>query len=79
MVFGFEYGKQGIVSNYKIKRISSDLLKPFERETDLTDIETINIAALLVDYKLRPFRIFAYKTKGIETVEELTKVEDDKM
>ena len=77
LVFGFEY-EAG--NRFKLQN-QTDKFRPIETflkgETDLTDIETINIAALLVDYKLRPFRIFATKQKGIETVEELTKVEDD--
>ena len=78
LVFGFEYeaGNRNKLQN------QTDKFRPIETflkgETDLSDIETINIAALLVDFKPRPFRFFVAKQKGIETIEELTAVEGDK-
>lgn len=78
LVFGFEYA----VGNRNKLQNQTDKFRPIETflkgETDLSDIETINIAALLVDFKPRPFRFFAAKQKGIGTIEELTVVEGDK-
>lgn len=65
LVFGFEY-EAG--NRNKLKSLT-DKFRPIETflkgETDLSEIETINIAALLVDFKPRPFRVFAAKQKGI--------------
>jgi hypothetical protein len=78
LVFGFEY----VAGNRNKLQNQTDKFRPIETflkgETDLSDIETINIAALLVDFKPRPFRFFAAKQKGIETIEELTVVKGDK-
>lgn len=61
LVFGFEYE---LGNRNKLKSFT-DKFRPIETflkgETDLSDIETINIAALLVDFKPRPFRLFTSK------------------
>lgn len=77
LVFGFEYE---LGNRNKLKSLT-DKFRPIETflkgETDLSDIETINIAALLVDFKPRPFRIFISKSfennflrEELETIEE---------
>ncbi len=55
LFFGFEYSVESL---YKL-RDQKDKFRPIENffkgESDLTDIEGINIAAILVDFKPRPF------------------------
>lgn len=75
-VFGFEYE-----AGYRYKlQAQTDKFRPietfFKGETDLTDFETINIAALLVDFKPRPFKVFISKYSGIETIKEETSLEE---
>lgn len=64
--FGYEAGNRN-----KLKALT-DKFRPIETflkgETDLADIETINIAALLVDFKPRPFRVFTTKTFAVEVL-----------
>ncbi|MCW1149172.1 hypothetical protein [Flavobacterium lacisediminis] len=75
-VFGFEY-EAG--NRYKLQA-QTDKFRPietfFKGETDLADFETINIAALLVDFKPRPFKVFISKYSGIETIKEETLLEE---
>lgn len=70
LVFGFEY-EAG--NRYKLEA-QTDKFRPIETflkgETDLADIETINIAALLVDFKPRPFKVFISKYSKVEPIEE---------
>lgn len=84
LVFGFEYE----AGNRNKLQAQTDKFRPietfFKGETDLTDIETINIAALLVDYKPRPFRVFISKSKIIapnneekESKEDLTVIPEN--
>ena len=62
LVFGFEYE---VGNRNKLKSLT-DKFRPIENflkgESDLSDIETINITALLVDFRPRPFRLFASKS-----------------
>lgn len=75
LVFGFEYG---VGNRNKLKSLT-DKFRPIETflkgETDLSDIEAINIAALLVNFKPRPFRIFNIKSFGAEPLSK--KLEND--
>ncbi|MEZ4853765.1 hypothetical protein [Flavobacterium sp.] len=61
LVFGFEYD----VNNRNKLKLQTDKFRPietfFKGETDLADIEAINIAALLVNFNPRPFRYFISK------------------
>lgn len=70
LVFGFEYE----AGNRNRLKSLTDKFRPietfFKGETDLADTETINIAALLVDYKPRPFRVFVEKSKGITALQQ---------
>lgn len=70
LVFGFEYE----ASNRNKLKSLTDKFRPIEtflkKETDLTDIEAINITALLVDFKPRPFRVFNTKSFGIQSLSE---------
>lgn len=58
LFFGFEFG-MGTINKLQTQ---TDKFRPIEtflkRETDLTDIEGINIASILVDYNPRPFNKF---------------------
>lgn len=58
LFFGFEFG----VGALNKLQAQTDKFRPIEtflkRETDLTDIEGINIAAILVDFNPRPFNRF---------------------
>lgn len=58
LFFGFEYK----LENLKKLRNQKDKFRPIENffkgETDLSDIEGINIASILVDFKPRPFSRF---------------------
>ncbi len=76
LVFGFEYE----AGNRNKLQAQTDKFRPietfFKGETDLTEIETINIAALLVDYKPRPFRVFISKSHKIEPIKEETKFDE---
>jgi len=58
LFFGFEFG-MGTINKLQTQ---TDKFRPIETflkgETDLTDIEGINIAAILVDFKPRPFNRF---------------------
>lgn len=58
LFFGFEFG----MSTINKLQTQTDKFRPIEtflkRETDLTDIEGINIAAVLVDFNPRPFNKF---------------------
>lgn len=64
LVFGFEYD----ATNRNRLKSQTDKFRPIETflkgETDLSDIESINITALLVDFEPRPFRNF--NTKSVE-------------
>lgn len=70
LVFGFEYE----AGNRNRLKSLTDKFRPietfFKGETDLADTETINIAALLVDYKPRPFRVFVEKSKNITALQQ---------
>lgn len=76
-VFGFEY-EAG--NRYKLQS-QTDKFRPietfFKGETDLADFETINIAALLVNFKPRPFKVFILKYSGIEPFNEETSFDED--
>lgn len=60
-LFGFEFD----ASNKNKLQANTDKFRPIETflkgETDLTDLNAINLAAMLVDFQPRPFRIFASK------------------
>jgi hypothetical protein len=60
-LFGFEFD----ASNKNKIQANTDKFRPIETflkgETDLTDLNAINLAAMLVDFQPRPFRIFANK------------------
>lgn len=75
LFFGFEYD----AANRNRLKAQTDKFRPIETflkgETDLIDIEAINIAALLVNYKQRPFKAFIANEKGIATTEEVIVVD----
>lgn len=70
--FQFESGNKNKL------QAATDKFRPIETflkgETDLADIEGINLAAILVDFKPRPFKKFAKLNSGdfVEDVEEAT-------
>lgn len=70
LFFGFEYN----LDNLKKLRDQKDKFRPIENffkgETDLSDIEGINIAAILVDFKPRPFSRFIKQHVVFNTTEE---------
>ena len=61
LFFGFEFG----IGTMNKLQTQTDKFRPIETflkgETDLTDIEGINIAAILVDFNPRPFNKFSKK------------------
>lgn len=61
LFLGFEFS----VSNINKLKAQNDKFRPietfFKGETDLTDVEAVNIAAVLVDFNPRPFRKFSRK------------------
>ncbi|WP_329804780.1 hypothetical protein [Flavobacterium facile] len=69
-LFGFDFD----ASNKNKLQANTDKFRPIEtflkKETDLTDIEAINITALLVDFKPRPFRVFNAKSFGVQSLSE---------
>lgn len=76
LFFGFEF------ENKKKLQDATDKFRPIETflkgETDLTDIEGINMAAILVDFNPRPFAKFKnldYESEAIST--EGLKLEED--
>ncbi|HBD25665.1 hypothetical protein [Flavobacterium sp.] len=70
LVFGFEYDAG---NRNKLKSLT-DKFRPIETflkgETDLSDIEAINITALLVNFKPRPFRVFNTNSFGVQPENE---------
>lgn len=75
LFFGFEF------ENKKKLQSATDKFRPIEtflkRETDLADIEGINMAAILVNYKPRPFAKF--KNLNIEFEQENVEVKPVKI
>jgi hypothetical protein len=76
LFFGFEFG-MGTINKLQTQ---TDKFRPIETflkgETDLTDIEGINIAALLVDFNPRPFNKFIKTdvnlyTEGKSTIKDI--------
>lgn len=71
LVFGFDYETK----NRNRLQAQTDKFRPietfFKGETDLTDIEIINIAALLVDFNPRPLKAFI--VNGMKITEEISK------
>jgi hypothetical protein len=67
-LFGFEFD----ASNKNKLQANTDKFRPIETflkgETDLTDLNAINLAAMLVGFQPRPFRIFASKDGFNESV-----------
>lgn len=76
LVFGFEYE----AANRNRLKSLTDKFRPIETflkgETDLSDIEAINITALLIDFKPRPFRVFNTKSFGVQLENENYKIEE---
>jgi len=70
-LFGFEFD----ASNKNKLQANTDKFRPIETflkgDTDLTDLNAINLAAMLVDFQPRPFRIFANK-EDIDKNESVT-------
>lgn len=60
-LFGFDFE----ASNKNKLQANTDKFRPIETflkgETDLTDLNAINLAAMLVDFNPRPFGLYAYK------------------
>lgn len=77
-LFGFDFD----VSNKNKLQANTDKFRPIETflkgETDLMDLEAINITAMLVDFNPRPFRIFNTKSFGIQPLNKELKVEEFK-
>lgn len=59
-IFGFDFD----ASNKNKLQANTDKFRPIETflkgETDLTDLNAINLAAMLVDFNPRPFGLYAY-------------------
>ena len=75
LFFGFNFS----LSSQNKLQTQTDKFRPIETflkgETDLTDIEGINIAALLVDFMPRPFRKFS--NDDYERKKQITKLSFD--
>ena len=60
-IFGFDFD----ASNKNKLQANTDKFRPIETflkgETDLTDLNAINLAAMLVDFSPRPFGLYAYR------------------
>lgn len=60
-IFGFDFD----ASNKNKLQANTDKFRPietfFKGETDLTDLNAINLAAMLVDFNPRPFGLYAYR------------------
>lgn len=82
-LFGFDFE----ASNKNKLQANTDKFRPIETflkgETDLTDLNAINLAAMLVDFNPRPFRLFAYKedfnniSEGLIAITTPTKIEEE--
>ena len=77
LVFGFEYE----ASNRNKLKSLTDKFRPIETflkgETDLSDIEAINITEILVNFKPRPFRFFNIKSFGNQSLNEEEEIEEE--
>ena len=77
-LFGFEFN----ASNKNKLQANTDRFRPIETflkgDTDLTDLNAINLAAMLVDFQPRPFRIFANKD-GIDKNESVTLIKNQSL
>lgn len=72
LFLGFEFS----LSQLNKLKAQKDKFRPietfFKRETDLSELEAVNIAAILVDFQPRPFRKYleVFKGEGIENEKE---------
>lgn len=76
LFLGFEFS----LSNANKLKKQNDKFRPietfFKRETDLSELEAVNMAAILVDFQPRPFRKFSELFNGEEIESEIDKVTD---